>query len=287
MSVDVDIISQITERYNALRDAEKKVAQWIMDDIQSAANASITELAQGADVSEASITRFAKAIGCKNVRDMKIKLAQSLSVGQRFILEPPDQSGYQGIYESIKQSLDVNRSLIVEKDIDTAADWLHNARQVIAIGMGGGSTIAAQEMQHRLFRLGYPVVAYNDGLLSRMIAATAESNDVLVMISSTGYTPIVVETAQLAKEYGLKIIAITPNNTPLAELASLVLQIKHQETDFIYKPSASRYAMLALVDVISMAIAVKNKRRSRDKLRRLKIALDAHRGGLERQPLGD
>ncbi|KJG30092.1 MurR/RpiR family transcriptional regulator [Photobacterium angustum] len=287
MSVDVDIISQITERFSALRDAEKKVAQWIMDDIQGAANASITELAQGADVSEASITRFAKAIGCKNVRDMKIKLAQSLSVGQRFILEPPDQGGYQGIYESIKQSLDVNRSLIVEKDIDTAADWLHNARQVVAIGMGGGSTIAAQEMQHRLFRLGYPVVAYNDGLLSRMIAATAESSDVLVMISSTGYTPIVVETAQLAKEYGLKIIAITPINTPLAELASLVLPIKHQETDFIYKPSASRYAMLALVDVISMAIAVKNKRRSRDKLRRLKVALDAHRGGLERQPLGD
>ncbi|MCG3863372.1 MULTISPECIES: MurR/RpiR family transcriptional regulator [unclassified Photobacterium] len=287
MSVDVDIISQITERFSALRDAEKKVAQWIMDDIQGAANASITELAQGADVSEASITRFAKAIGCKNVRDMKIKLAQSLSVGQRFILEPPDQSGYQGIYESIKQSLDVNRSLIVEKDIDTAADWLHNARQVVAIGMGGGSTIAAQEMQHRLFRLGYPVVAYNDGLLSRMIAATAESSDVLVMISSTGYTPIVVETAQLAKEYGLKIIAITPINTPLAELASLVLPIKHQETDFIYKPSASRYAMLALVDVISMAIAVKNKRRSRDKLRRLKVALDAHRGGLDRQPLGD
>ena len=287
MSVDVDIISQITERFSVLRDAEKKVAQWIMDDIHGAANASITELAQGADVSEASITRFAKAIGCKNVRDMKIKLAQSLSVGQRFILEPPDQGGYQGIYESIKQSLDVNRSLIVEKDIDTAADWLHNARQVVAIGMGGGSTIAAQEMQHRLFRLGYPVVAYNDGLLSRMIAATAESSDVLVMISSTGYTPIVVETAQLAKEYGLKIIAITPINTPLAELASLVLPIKHQETDFIYKPSASRYAMLALVDVISMAIAVKNKRRSRDKLRRLKVALDAHRGGLERQPLGD
>ncbi|EAR55503.1 Transcriptional regulator [Photobacterium sp. SKA34] len=164
MSVDVDIISQITERYNALRDAEKKVAQWIMDDIQSAANASISELAQGADVSEASITRFAKAIGCKNVRDMKIKLVQSLSVGHRFILDPPDQSGYQGIYESIKQSLDVNRSLIIEKDIDTAADWLHNARQIIAIGMGGGSTVAALEMQHRLFRLGYPVVAYNDGL---------------------------------------------------------------------------------------------------------------------------
>ena len=73
MSLEVDIISQITERFSALRDAEKKVAKLIMDDIQTAANASITELAESAEVSEATITRFAKAVGCKNVRDMKIK----------------------------------------------------------------------------------------------------------------------------------------------------------------------------------------------------------------------
>lgn len=287
MSLEVDIISQITERFSALRDAEKKVAKLIMDDIQAAANASITELAENAEVSEATITRFAKSIGCKNVREMKIKLAQTLTVGQRFILEPPDQSGYQGIYESIKQTLDINRSLIVEEDIESAVSWLHEARQVICVGMGGGSTIAAQEMQHRLFRLGYPVVAYNDGLLSRMIAATADINDVLVMMSATGYTPAIIETAQLAKQYGVKIIVITPKNTPLTEHADLVLPIEHQETDFIYKPSASRYAMLALVDVLSMALAVNHKRRSRDKLRRLKVALDSYRGGLERQPLGD
>ncbi len=287
MSLEVDIISQITERFSALRDAEKKVAKLIVDDIDVAATASITELAEKANVSEATITRFAKAIGCKNVRDMKIKLAQSLTVGQRFILEPPDQSGYQGIYESIKQTLDINRSLINESDIDTTTQWLHNARQVIAIGMGGGSTIASQELQHRLFRLGYPIVAYNDGMLSRMVAATADSNDVLVMMSASGYTPVIIETAQLAKQYGLKIIAICPTKTPLAEIADITLPIVHQETDFIYKPSASRYAMLALVDVISMELAVNHKRRSRDKLRRLKVALDSHRGGGDRQPLGD
>ncbi|MFG0606522.1 MurR/RpiR family transcriptional regulator [Vibrio mimicus] len=287
MSLDVDIISRITERFSALRDAEKKVAKLIMDDIETAANASITELAESAAVSEATITRFAKAVGCKNVRDMKIKLAQTLTVGQRFILEPPDQSGYQGIYESIKQSLDINRNLINEADIATAVEWLHEARQVIAIGMGGGSTIASQEMQHRLFRLGYAVVAYNDGLMSRMIASTADGNDVIVMLSATGYTPTIIESAELAKEYGVKVIAITPKATPLAKIADLTLPIEHRETDFIYKPSASRYAMLALVDVLSMALAVNHKRRSRDKLRRLKLALDSYRGGLDRQPLGD
>ncbi|MGL5409921.1 MAG: MurR/RpiR family transcriptional regulator, partial [Shewanella sp.] len=179
------------------------------------------------------------------------------------------------------------RNLINEADIATAVEWLHEARQVIAIGMGGGSTIASQEMQHRLFRLGYAVVAYNDGLMSRMIASTADGNDVIVMLSATGYTPTIIESAELAKEYGVKVIAITPKATPLAKIADLILPIEHQETDFIYKPSASRYAMLALVDVLSMALAVNHKRRSRDKLRRLKLALDSYRGGLDRQPLGD
>jgi RpiR family carbohydrate utilization transcriptional regulator len=120
-----------------------------------------------------------------------------------------------------------------------------------------------------------------------MVAATADANDVMVMISATGFTPVITETAELAKQYGLKIIAITPQDTPLAKIADILLPIKHMETDFIYKPSASRYAMLALVDVLSMGIAVNHKNRSRDKLRRLKVALDSYRGGGDRQPLGD
>lgn len=130
-------------------------------------------------------------------------------------------------------------------------------------------------------------MSYNDGLMSRMVAATADANDVMVMISATGFTPVNTETAELAKQYGLKIIAITPQDTPLAKIADILLPIKHMETDFIYKPSASRYAMLALVDVLSMGMAVNHKNRSRDKLRRLKVALDSYRGGGDRQPLGD
>ncbi|MGF1754364.1 MurR/RpiR family transcriptional regulator [Vibrio makurazakiensis] len=287
MTIDIDIISCISERFNALRDAEKKVAKLIMDDLANSANASITQLAEQAGVSEATITRFAKAVGCKNVRDLKIKLAQSLAIGQRFIHEPIDNTGIQGVYESIKQSMDINRKLLNESDINTAVEWLHGARQIISIGMGGGSTMVAQEFQNRTFRLGYAVVSYNDGLQARMVASTADKNDVLVIMSVTGFTPTIIETAEIAKQYGVKIIAITAANSPLAEVSDLVLPIVTQETDFIYKPSASRYAMLAMVDVIAMELAVSHKRRSRDRLRRLKLALDSHRGGIDRQPLGD
>ncbi|MBC7004010.1 MurR/RpiR family transcriptional regulator [Photobacterium sp. BZF1] len=287
MTIEVDIVSRITERFSQLRDAEKKVAMLVIDDLAAASGYSITQMAEEAGVSEATITRFAKAVGCKNVRDLKLKLAQSLAIGQRFIHESPDQSGIQGVYESIKNVININRKVVDEQDVATAVDLLQNARQILAIGMGGGSTMLSQELQFRLFRLGYPVTAYNDGLLARMVASTADANDVMVVISATGYTPEVVEPASIAKQYGLKVIAITPKESPLAEVSDLVLPVVTKETDFIYKPSASRYAMMALIDVLSTELALSHKRRTRDKLRRLKLALDSHRGGEDRQPLGD
>ncbi|MGR5062368.1 MurR/RpiR family transcriptional regulator [Photobacterium sp. DNB22_13_2] len=287
MTIEVDIVSRITERFSQLREAEKKVAMLLIDDLAAASGYSITQMAEEAGVSEATITRFAKAVGCKNVRDLKLKLAQSLAIGQRFIHESPDQSGIQGVYESIKNVININRKVVDEQDIATAVDILQNARQILAVGMGGGSTMLSQELQFRLFRLGYPVTAYNDGLLARMVASTADANDVMVVISATGYTPEVVEPASIAKQYGLKVISITPKESPLAEVSDLVLPIVTKETDFIYKPSASRYAMMALIDVLSTELALSHKRRTRDKLRRLKLALDSHRGGEDRQPLGD
>ena len=70
-----------------LRQSEQAVAQLILADLQFAASASISDLAGKANVSHASITRLAKALGCSNVRDMKLQLAQSLAVGERFINE--------------------------------------------------------------------------------------------------------------------------------------------------------------------------------------------------------
>ncbi|MDO6704965.1 MurR/RpiR family transcriptional regulator [Photobacterium sp. 1_MG-2023] len=287
MTIEVDIVSRITECFPQLREAEKKVARLVVDDLSNAATASITALAEEAGVSEATITRFAKAVGCRNVRDLKMKLAQSLAVGQRFIHESPNESGIQGVYESIKNVININRKIVNEADVAKAVDILLNARQVLSVGMGGGSTIMSQELQFRLFRIGFAVSAYNDGLLARMVASTADSKDVMVALSVTGYTAEVVEPASIAKQYGLKVIAMTAPDSPLAQVSDVVLPLVTDETDFIFKPSASRYAMMALIDVLSTELALSQKRRSRDRLRRLKLALDNHRGGGDRQPLGD
>jgi len=287
MAFSIDIISCITDRFVELTAAEKRIAQFILDDVQFASTLPIAEMAHLTGTSQASVTRFARAIGCKDVRELKVKLAQSLAVGQRFILDVPDLDGVQGIYETIINVLDINRRALNPDSLKKVVGWLSNARQILAIGMGGGSTICAQEVQYRLFRLGLPVVSQSDGLLVRMMCSAVAPNDVVLALSLGGYTPEIIESVAIARQYGAKVIAITTQDSPLAANADIVLPLIVRENDYIFKPSTSRYAMLAMIDVLATELAMANKTQAKDRLRRIKLALDGHRGGVDRQPLGD
>ncbi len=287
MAYSIDIISCITDRFMALTATEKRIAQFILDDVAAAAEMPIAELARLTDTSQASVTRFARALGCKDVRELKMKLAQSLAIGQRFILDVPDLEGVQGIYESIISVLETNRRALDLAALKRAVEWISDARQVLALGMGGGSTICAQEIQYRLFRLGLPVVSQSDGLLVRMMSSAVTAKDVVIVLSLGGYTKEMIESAAIARQYGAKIVAITPPETPLAAQADLLLPLLVSENDYIFKPSASRYAMLAMVDVLATELAMANKPQAKDRLRRIKLALDDHRDGVDRLPLSD
>lgn len=286
----LDIVARIAERAPELRSAERKVAALILDDLAGASRASIGALAEKAEVSIATVTRFAKAVGCQDVRELKLRLAQAAAVGQRFLRREPDDvpdSLAARIFEEVQTTLAHNQGALRAAPVAAAADALAEASMIYVFGMGGGSTALADEMRFRLVRLGRPAASYQDGLLQRMVASTLSKEHVVVALSVTGQTPEMVDSCRLAREYGARVIALTAPASPLGALADWLIPVLAIETDFIYKPSSSRYAMLMALDLLVTELAVKQAGRSRELLRRMKHALDAHRGGGERQPLGD
>ena len=286
-----DIVARIAERAPELRSAERKVAALILDDLTGASRASIGALAERAQVSVATVTRFAKAVGCRDVRELKLRLAQAAAVGQRF-LQPGAQADAPEplatrVFDELQTALTHNHQLLCQAPVAQAAAAMREARMIYVFGMGGGSTALADEMRFRLVRLGRPVATYQDGLLQRMVASTVSRDTVLIALSTTGRVPEMVENCQIARSYGATVIALTAPASPLARLADWLIPIVAFETDFIYKPSSSRYAMMMALDVLVTELAVSQGDESRELLRRMKHALDTHRGGGDRQPLGD
>jgi DNA-binding MurR/RpiR family transcriptional regulator len=256
--------------------------------------ADIGALAERAEVSVATVTRFAKAVGCRDVRELKLRLAQAAAVGQRF-LQPGAQSSPSDqpeplatrVFDELQTALTHNHQLLCQAPIAQAAAVLREARMIYVFGMGGGSTALADEMRFRLVRLGRPVATYQDALLQRMVASTVSRDTVVIALSTTGRVPEMVDNCKIARSYGATLITVTAPASPLAKMADWVIPIVAFETDFIYKPSSSRYAMMMALDVLVTELALSLGDESRELLRRMKHALDAHRGGGDRQPLGD
>ncbi|WP_460483193.1 MurR/RpiR family transcriptional regulator [Comamonas humi] len=289
MHQPMDIVTRISQRAAELRPAEQKVAQTVLGNVAEAASDSIQTLARRASVSEASVTRFAKAMGCRDVRELKLQLAQAAAVGRRFLDAAPSHppSSADGILADIHQVLAANRALLRPAAFEQAAARIAAARMVVVFGMGGGSTTLADEARFRLARLGRPVATYHDPVLQRMVAATLGPQDVVLVLSTTGQVPEIIASVNVAREYGAQVVAITAIASPLAALADELLPVQALETDFIYKPSSSRYAMMMMIDVLATEVALAQEGRSKEMLRRIKYVLDAHRGGGDRQPLGD
>ncbi|GLZ21059.1 transcriptional regulator [Burkholderia plantarii] len=289
-----DIVARIAECAPALRDAERKVAARILDDLAGAAHASIGEIAAQADVSIATVTRFAKAVGCRDVRELKLRLAQAAAVGRRFLAPAPGPAGRPDepvsatrVYDEVRVTLEHHHALLRQTAFDAAAAALAGARMIYVYGQGGGSTALADELRFRLVRFGRPVASYQDALLQRMVASTMTDECVVVALSVTGRVPELLDSCALAKRYGARVIALTAPASPLAKLADDLIPVVAFETDFIFKPSTSRYAMMMALDVLVTEVALRLGDGCRETLRRMKHALDLHRGGGDRQPLGD
>lgn len=287
----MDLVYRLRSRRERFSPVEQKIVAAILDDVAYAASATIDALAARAGVSKSALSRFAKHVGCQDIRALRMELAQAAAVGSRYLREAgpaPEASRFFGnIVADIEAALHRHLHAFDEARVSAAAKLMLDARLVQAFGMGGCSSLFAAELQQRLVRFGLPVSACQDPVTMRVASAALSAEDTVVMLSMTGVTPAMIDVAALLKQYDCRIVALTPADSPLAAHADAILPILIDETDFIYKPTAARYGMMLAVDLLATEIALRRRPASREALRRAKLALDAYRGGGDRLPLGD
>ncbi len=290
-----DIISQIKDNYAELRPAERRVADVVLADVSFSVDASNAEIARRAEVSEPTVTRFCRAIGCEGVRDFKVKLAQSVVVGRLYLTprEHPPVAADNGsplwnvVFGEARNALSTVERQIDPGDVMRAADLVAKAHQVAVFGLGGSSSALALETQYRLFRYGVVISAHSDPYIMRMTASTLRPNDLVIAISATGRSREVIEAVELARHYRAKTICITAPDTDLARVCDVALTVEVPEYPDTMKPTASRYAFLAIIDLIAVAAGYQLDSSALETLRRIKYTVVSHRKGREFEPLGD
>src|SRR5271166_4147754 len=274
----IDLVSRIQRIEGDLTAAERRVAAAVAVDYESTTRMTIRDLANRAGVSQPSVTRFCRSVGCASFGEFKVRLATTLTVAAVYLRTDrvfDDDIGQLAQVVMIRAANVIHDCL---ERLDTGAVGraiaaIANCSRLDIYGQGGGSASIAEDAKLRFFRLGLPVCAYSDGHQQRMSAATLRPKDVAFAVSNSGRSKPVVGAIEIARSYGARTVALTQPETPLAAAAEIVIPVIIPEHANALMPTASRYAHMAVVDTIATGVASEMGTRSREALRRVRYTL--------------
>jgi RpiR family carbohydrate utilization transcriptional regulator len=246
---------------NELRKSDRKVCDVVLADPKRILNATVAETAEWAGVSQPTVIRFCTSIGCQGYQDFKLRLAQSLALGTpatHSVILDTDSSAEvaEKIFDYTITSLDWVRRHLDAGSIGRAVEMLEKANRIEFFGFGA-SGIVARDAQQKFPLFGVPCGAETDSHQQIMVVSMLKPGDVLVAISNTAATRSIIEAARLARERGCSVIGLVGTNGPLVDHCDTVIMVETLENTNIYTPTISRIAALAVIDVLSTAVALR------------------------------
>ncbi|RWL39436.1 MAG: MurR/RpiR family transcriptional regulator [Mesorhizobium sp.] len=293
MKSPADIITRLQLISQDGTRSDRRLAGLVLSDLDFASKAAISEIAARVGVSEPTVTRFCRNLGCEGLRDFKFYLAQAIAIGGQYLSPEPlsrdarEQRIASAITEAAIAAIQRASEALDMTTLMEVAARIASSGNVLCIGSGGISSMMATEMQNRLFRLGLSALAQTDGQLQRMYAAVATPETTLLAFSVSGYARSVIEAVEVAQQYGAATVAITAPDSALAKAADTVILLQSVEDGNIYKPTSSRYALLAIVDMIATTVAESRGPKVLENLRRIKQSVNTLKVDDPKLPLGD
>lgn len=256
-----EVISIIRGFYSSLSVSEKKVADYILANLQEAIRMTLADVGHESGVSDATVLRFCRSIGYKRWLEFKVDLIRTLPGSPEQILDDVDSDDPPGmiakkVFNCSIQALTDTLTVLDEEDFVQALELIAEADRILIIGVGTSGPMA-NEMHNRLLRLGLNCHVQTDSYIQVMESALLTSKDLIIVISQTGDSGDPLRTTALAKSKGSAVIVITGNTgSKLTEHANVVLLSVSHETRI--ETIASRIAQYAIIHALYVGLAMRD-----------------------------
>ena len=251
------VIDTIKENYQQMFSAEKKVADYILQNPERTVSANVSELAELSGVSDATVIRMCKHLGYQGFYQMKLNLARDLGqhqlVGYRGEQDNPDTA--KAILQGIARNLLSTASKLDTNVVLACAKLIRESEMVHAVAVGNTSPVAI-DLGFRLGRLG---IRTSSALVPEYFLSNislGSKKDVIVAISHSGSSKQVIQALELGRDKGMKSIAITGSaRSPVSQLADYTLSISVDDPLFSEFGAVSHVYSMAVIDALLYFVA--------------------------------
>ncbi len=281
--VEDNLLEVIARSLENLRKSDRRVAEWILNDPESAVDLTLGALARAAEVSEPTVIRFANAVGCEGFRDLRVKLARSIAFARTTshsaIAATDELDAIVGkIFDFNLSNITWVRAHLDSSSIAAAVDALSRAPRIEFFGMGASGIVALDAAQ-KFPLFGVPCSAQTDGHQMLMAASMMRPGDVAVGISNTGQTEEVVRALRVAGIKGAITIAITGGPGPLHSCSAIPIVAQTLENTNVFTPTVSRLSAMIVIDILSTAVSLARGSAEQDRILEMKRLLSTVRSG--------
>lgn len=154
--MNLSLVSRINSHYDNFSKSERKIADYLLNHSERACYMSIQELAQTCETSIASVSRFAKTMGCQNYQELRMLLGRHESVNAKSFFKSVNENDSlldiaTNHFLSGANSLSQTQTILTEAQLKQAVSILKNASTCGLFGLGG-SAVVALNAYHRFIR---------------------------------------------------------------------------------------------------------------------------------------
>lgn len=260
IAVGDQIFSLIRTKYNTLSSSQKDVADYILKNPDKVMMNTLNEIAAACNVSETTVLRFLRKLNYNSYQLFRINLTQELSKNRQETVyndvgfHDSEREIIDKIIHSTVASIADSRQIIDPESVEKVVKKIRTANRIVVAGVGASGFIA-QDMYHKLIKLGLNVVCSNDPHIMNILATGLDQNAFLLLFSHSGESREVLDMAAIAKEQGCEICAVTSYaKSTLANHAAYVLCSSSRETMFRSDAMTSRIVQLVIIDIIYVSL---------------------------------
>lgn len=237
---------------------EGKIARWMLKHEDELVDTPIKDIAIICGVSQPSVVRLCKKLGCNGIKDLKIlvdgmKSNSSCSTPSSF--EDNDKDIFNKVFASSLESLERTFSDVTWEEVKDLSLRIINASTISVFGIGR-SSLTARHLSDQLLRLGLKSMCFTDAFSIETSASNYTKDDLLIFVSRQGETYVLVEKALKAKNAEAAISVITTNaESRLYSLSDSALKVSENQYLENDKNSFSRLGEIAMIEAIYIMCA--------------------------------
>ena len=290
MKAPSSLLTRVAEIRDKAPAARRAILEAVLADPDRVLEESFEQLAERAGSSVPTIMRTCRDLGFAGLREFKLALAQELALGgsplhRRVNIEDAADEVVGKIARSAAATVAGVRNQLDMAVLNAAVTAIASAPHIDIVGAGNTSWFMATDLQARLFRLGLSTTAWADYHLQQVAAGAQKRGGVVIAITHVGGMPSLLDSVDIARAQGAKIVAITRPGTLLAQRADWLLGLSVPDDAVMHVGIDAYLVHLTLIEILTVLVAQRVGEPAVKRLRGVREALQRHGVDIQTHPL--